>query len=382
MRSTLRRLIPDAAPVSNRERLRAAAGAFVGISLTGLLGSLAFRLDPSLPAMIAPMGASAVLLFAVPSSPLAQPWSILCGNIVSAFVGVTVALLVPDIFLASALAISLAIAAMMALRCLHPPSGAVALTAVLGGPAVHSLGYGFILWPVAGNSLILLILALVYNNATGRAYPHGLRLGKASHGTADPTPIQKIGFSSADLDEVLKEYDEVLDIDRDVLEMILRKTELRSWRRRALHLDCASVMSRDVVGVAPDDSLRHAHSLMRNRHFKALPVTNDRAEILGIVTQTDFLEKASWRNGRPSIGFLQRLRLILSGESAPNDTVKDIMTSPVRTVQPETAIEEAIIRFAEEGLHYLPVIDANGKMVGILSQSDVMVAMLADKAAA
>ncbi|MBO9108504.1 MULTISPECIES: HPP family protein [Agrobacterium] len=382
MRSTLRRLIPDAAPVSNRERLRAAAGAFVGISLTGLLGSLAFRLDPTLPAMIAPMGASAVLLFAVPSSPLAQPWSILCGNIVSAFVGVTVALLVPDIFLASALAISLAIAAMMALRCLHPPSGAVALTAVLGGPAVHSLGYGFILWPVAGNSLILLILALVCNNATGRAYPHGLRLGKASHGTADPTPIQKIGFSSADLDEVLKEYDEVLDIDRDVLEMILRKTELRSWRRRALHLDCASVMSRDVVGVAPDDSLRHAHSLMRNHHFKALPVTNDRAEIVGIVTQTDFLEKASWRNGRPSIGFLQRLRLILSGESAPNDTVKDIMTSPVRTVQPETAIEEAIIRFAEEGLHYLPVIDANGKMVGILSQSDVMVAMLADKAAA
>ncbi|MDX8322515.1 HPP family protein [Agrobacterium tumefaciens] len=382
MRSTLRRLIPDAAPVSNRERLRAAAGAFVGISLTGLLGSLAFRLDPTLPAMIAPMGASAVLLFAVPSSPLAQPWSILCGNIVSAYVGVTVALLVPDIFLASALAISLAIAAMMALRCLHPPSGAVALTAVLGGPAVHSLGYGFILWPVAGNSLILLILALVYNNATGRAYPHSLRFGKASHGTADPTPIQKIGFSSADLDEVLKEYDEVLDIDRDVLEMILRKTELRSWRRRALHLDCASVMSRDVVGVAPDDSLRHAHSLMRNRHFKALPVTNDRAEILGIVTQTDFLEKASWRNGRPSIGFLQRLRLILSGTSAPNDTVKDIMTSPVRTVQPETAIEEAIIRFAEEGLHYLPVIDANGKMVGILSQSDVMVAMLADKAAA
>ena len=236
MRSTLRRLIPDAAPVSHRERLRAATGAFVGILLTGLLGSLALRLDPTLPAMIAPMGASAVLLFAVPSSPLAQPWSILCGNLVSAFVGVTVALLVPDIFLASALAIGLAIAAMMALRCLHPPSGAVALTAVLGGPAVHGLGYGFLLWPVAGNSLILLALALAYNNATGRAYPHGLKLGKASHGTADPTPIQKIGFSSTDLDEVLKEYDEVLDIDRDDLETILRRTELRSFRRRALHL--------------------------------------------------------------------------------------------------------------------------------------------------
>lgn len=181
---------------------------------------------------------------------------------------------------------------------------------------------------------------------------------------------------------MLKEYDEFIDIDRDALETILRKTELRSYRRRALHLDCESVMSRDVVGVAPDDSLRHAHALMQSHHFKALPVTNDSAEIVGIVTQTDFLEKASWRNGRPSIGFLQRLRLILSGASAPNDTVKDIMTSPVKTVRPETPIEEAIIRFAEEGLHYLPVIDARGKMVGIVSQSDVMVAMLADKVAA
>lgn len=381
MRSTLRRLIPDVAPVSHKEKLRSALGALIGILLTGVVGSLALRFDPTLPVMIAPMGASAVLLFAVPSSPLAQPWSILCGNLVAAFVGVTVALLVSDIFVASALAISLAIAAMIALRCLHPPSGAVALTAVLGGPAVHSLGYGFLLWPVLGNSLILLLLALLYNNATGRPYPQGLKQAKTSHGTNDPSPIQKIGFSSADLDEVLKEYDEFLDIDRDRLETILRKTELRSWRRRALHLDISSVMSRDVVAVAPDDSLRHAHALMQNHHFKALPVTNDSAEIVGIVTQTDFLEKASWRNGRPAIGFLQRLRLIFSGASAPNDTVKDIMTSPVKTVQPETAIEEAIIRFAEEGLHYLPVIDANGKMVGIVSQSDVMVAMLADKAA-
>src|SRR5690606_25157052 len=213
MRSTLRRIIPDAAPVSNRERLRSATGAFVGILLTGILASFALRFDPTLPAMIAPMGASAVLLFAVPSSPLAQPWSILCGHFVSAFVGVTVALLVADPCLARALAISLAIAAMRALRCLHPPSGAVAVPALRGGPAIHGLGYGFLLWPVAGNSLILLALAVAYNNATGRAYPHGLKLGKAAHGTADPTPIQKIGFSSTDLDDVLKEYDEFIDID-------------------------------------------------------------------------------------------------------------------------------------------------------------------------
>jgi len=378
----LRRLLPETPPVSMKERLRAALGALVGILITGLLGTLALRADASLPALIAPMGASAVLLFAVPSSPLAQPWPVLCGNILAALVGVTVVLLVDDLFLASALAISVAIAVMMTFRCLHPPSGAIALTAVLGGPAIHELGYGFVLWPVAGNSMALVVLALIFNNLTGRPYPHAVRSVPTDHGTKDLPPVQRIGFTSADLDEVLKEYDEFLDIDRDDLETILRRTELKSYRRRAGHLDCASIMSRDVVAVAPDNTLKETHDLMRAHHFKALPVTNDQAEVVGIVTQTDFLDKARWTNGRPKIGFGQRLRLVLSGASAPNDTVKDIMTAPVRTVSPETPVADAMIIFAEEGLHYLPVTRENNKLVGILSQSDVLVAMLADKAAA
>ncbi|WHA39925.1 HPP family protein [Agrobacterium larrymoorei] len=381
MKTLLRLIVPETMPVSYKERMRAAVGALIGILLTGMLGYLTVGTTPALPALIAPMGASAVLLFAVPSSPLAQPWSILGGNIVSALIGVTIAALVPHVFTAAALAISIAIAAMISLRCLHPPSGAVALTAVLGGSAIHDLGYGFVLWPVAGNSIILLTAAVLFNNFTGRPYPHSIRPQPAGHGTKDPAPIERIGFSSADLDDVLKEYDQVLDIDRDDLETILRRTELRSYRRRATHLDCASIMSRDVVGVAPDDSLRNAHALMRGHHFKALPVTNDNAEVVGIVTQTDFLDKANWTNGRPSIGFLQRLRLIMGGRPAPNDTVKDIMTSPVKTVSPRTPIEDAIVIFAEQGLHYLPVIDANNKLAGIISQSDVLVGMLADKAA-
>jgi len=380
MRNLLRLIVPEAMPVSYKERFRSATGALIGILITGVIGHLAVGNSAALPALIAPMGASAVLLFAVPSSPLAQPWSILCGNIVSALVGVTVAMLVADPFIAAALAISIAIAAMMALRCLHPPSGAVALTAVLGGSAIHDLGYGFVLWPVAGNSIALLAVAIIFNNLSGRRYPHAMRPQPAGHGTKDPDPIQRIGFSSADLDDVLKDFDQVLDIDRDDLETILRRTELRSYRRRATHLDCASIMSRDVVGVAPDDALKTAHALMRNHHFKALPVTNDRAEVVGIVTQTDFLDKASWTNGRPTIGLLQRIRLIFSGRSAPNGTVKDIMTSPVKTVSPETPIEDAIIILAEQGLHYLPVVDDNNKLAGIISQSDVMVGMLADNA--
>jgi CBS domain-containing membrane protein len=380
MLSMLRRMLPDTQLVSKTERLRASSGALLGILITGLVAGLvaglAVGLDPALPALIAPMGASAVLLFAVPASPLAQPWSILGGNTVAAITGVSVSLLVADPFVAAALAIGIAIGLMMTLRCLHPPSGAIALTAVLGGPSIHDLGYTFVIWPVLGNSLALLALALLYNNVTGRRYPHRASLAPVDHRTRDPAPIQRIGFSSDDLDEVLKDYDAFLDIDRDDLESILRRTELRSYRRRAGDLTCKEIMSRDVVAVAPDESLRNAHVIMRSRHLKALPVTNDAAEVVGIITQTDFLDKPNWIKGEPTIGFRHRLRLIAQGASAANGTVKDIMTSPVKTIRPDASLSDAIIMFAEQGLHYLPAVAENRKMAGILSQSDVLIATL------
>lgn len=377
MRRGLLRFIPETGAISLRERLRSASGALLGVLLTGLCGWLMLRAGPSLPTLIAPMGASAVLLFAVPASPLAQPWSILGGNTVASLVGVTAAMLFTDPFVACAVAIGLSILIMMSLHCLHPPSGAVALTAVLGGPAIHDLGYGFVLWPVAGNSLALLVVALVFNNLTGRAYPHSMKTVPATHGTSDPPPAERFGFSSADLDEVLKEYDQFIDIDRDDLELILRRTELRSWRKRSGHMDCSAAMSRDVIAISPDASLKEAQQLLREHHIKALPVTDDNAQVVGIVTQTDILDKALWDRGVPRIGFRRRLQLALSGAPAPNGTVKDIMTSPVRTVTPDTWLSAAIVIFAEEGLHYLPVVSDRKRLVGIISQSDVLVAMIA-----
>ncbi|WP_204312672.1 HPP family protein, partial [Escherichia coli] len=77
----------------------------------------------------------------------------------------------PNPFVAASVAICVAIALMMSLRCVHPPSGAVALTAVLGGPGIHDLGFGFVLWPVGANTLAILTVALVFNNLVGRSYP-------------------------------------------------------------------------------------------------------------------------------------------------------------------------------------------------------------------
>ncbi|MCO5733757.1 HPP family protein [Rhizobium sp. SSA_523] len=376
-----RRLLPASQAFSLRERIRAPLGALLGIAVTAAFGALAVQQGQISPAIIAPMGASAVLLFAAPASPLAQPWSVLGGNGIAAAVGVAVTWLVPDQSLAAALAVSLAIAAMIACRCLHPPGGAVALTAVVGGPAVHDLGLSFVLWPVLGNSLLLLVSAMLYHRLTRGSYPHRQQPAVNRHATSDPAPLARIGFEPADLDEVLKDFDQYLDIDRDDLETILRRTELRSYRRRALHVTCESIMSRDVVAVGPDTSLREAHELMRRHHFRALPVTNEKAEVVGIVTQSDFLHKPRWVAGQPRIDIAQRLRLILSGATAPNDTVKDIMTAPVRTLRPETPLADAVILFAEGGLHDLPVVRESGKLAGILSQSDALVAMLQDRSA-
>jgi CBS domain-containing membrane protein len=131
----LRSFAPAPIAVSTTAQLRGCCGALIGILLTGLICTRAVGTGAT-PMLIAPMGASAVLLFAVPASPLAQPWSIIGGNIISALIGVTCARWISDPLVAAALAIG----AMSVLRCLHPSSGAVALTAVLAGPAVTEAG--------------------------------------------------------------------------------------------------------------------------------------------------------------------------------------------------------------------------------------------------
>jgi CBS domain-containing membrane protein len=376
-----RDFIPDQPLVSLHERLRSALGALIGILATGVISRLAVSDASALPVLIAPMGASAVLLFAVPSSPLAQPWSILGGNLVAALVGVTAALLVTDPFVAAALAIGCTIALMMSLRCVHPPSGAVALTAVLGGSAIRELGYGFVLWPVAANSVLLLATALVFNNLAGRSYPRGAR-PPASHNTKDLAPAARVGFSASaeDVDAALKKYDRVLDIGRDDLDAILHEAQIRAYGRLTNYATCGAIMSRDVIAIAPEAPLKEALALLREHHIKVLPVTDEKAHVVGIVTQTDLLDKAAWTETGPRLGFKHRVRLTLQRARAPNGSVEDIMTVPVRSIGPDTSIGEAAMRMADLGLHHLPVVGADEKLIGIVSQSDLIVALMANRA--
>lgn len=130
--------------------------------------------DPAgLSLLIGSFGASAVLLYGAPKSPLAQPRNLLGGHFLSALVGVTAHLALPDpAWLACAVAVAGAIALMHATKTLHPPGGATALIAVTGGPKIAALGYLYALVPALSGAAVMLVVALLANNlASRRRYP-------------------------------------------------------------------------------------------------------------------------------------------------------------------------------------------------------------------
>jgi len=147
-------------------------GAALGIAACALLSAAVFEpLETTL--LIGSFGASAVLVYAAIRSPLAQPRNLLGGHVLSALVGVACWKLFGETpWVAAALGVSLAIAAMLLTRTLHPPGGATALIAVIGGPKIHALGFLYALVPAGLGALVLLAVALVVNNlGRARKYP-------------------------------------------------------------------------------------------------------------------------------------------------------------------------------------------------------------------
>lgn len=379
----LRAFVPQPTTISRTERARAAAGAMVGLFVTFILSQIVTAMAGDVPAaLVAPMGASAVLLFCVPASPLAQPWSVIGGNTISALIGVACFKAVGNPMLAAPLAGAIAIGAMFLLRCLHPPSGAVALTAVLGGPAVHAAGFGFALMPVCLNSALIVLVALVYNNLTGRRYPHpqGSALRNA-HATKDPVPTARLGFTREDLDAVLARYGQVLDVSRDDLEDILLETEMRAFERRFGVITCAAIMSKDAVTVVPALPLDAAWHMLRRHRLHALPVLDAQRQVVGMIGQDDFLRHVGIDDYQTLRARLRGLLGHLLGIRAERPaTVAEIMQTAVQTVRHDEPIAVLVPAMSNRGLHHVPVVDGDGAFVGIVSQSDVLAALGAVRA--
>ncbi|MGX6998297.1 HPP family protein [Caballeronia sp. KNU42] len=360
----LNRLIPSSIPVSWSERIRSCAGALIGIAITGI-GIRSFGQSSGLvPFLVPPMGASAVLLFAVPASPIAQPWSFIGGNLISATIGVTCSQIISDPVLAAAAAIAFALWAMFTLRCMHPPSGAVALTAVLGGPGIHSLGYGYVLAPIAVQSLIMLACAIAYHALTGHRYPHA---NHESNAINNPGRARR-EISRDELESALRRRGELLDIDTDDLASLLQEVQTLAYVRSFSGLTCGDVMSRPVICISPKTSLNTARDILLRHRIKALPVTDESGRVIGIVTRADVrrLEETTGiaEGGSP------RLESWTVGDQ--ETLVHSLMTVTPETVEAKTLLVTVVPMFAKHGHHHIPVVDSHGRLVGMMTQADVV----------
>ena len=380
LRASLRSLIPTALGGDAQERIRSAVGALLGILITAVLTHKLLGPQASL-WLIAPMGASAVLLFAVPSSPLAQPWSIIGGNFVAAIVGVACWHALQDTLMAASAAIGIAIALMLVLRCLHPPSGAVALTAVLGGPSIHDLGMGFVLNPVMLNSVCLLGVAIAYNRLTGRNYPHRpLGMTAAQKRMRDTPPEERLGFTVGDLDNVLREYNQVIDIDRDDLQALFMQAEVAAYRRRFGEITCGDIMAREVISVEFATTLEDAWREMRTHGIKALPVLDRARRVIGIVTQADFMKSADLDVHDQVASRLRHfIRRTPGTHSDKPEVVGQIMSKQPQTAKEDTHVASLVPLLGGQGHSHIPIVDSERRLVGIVTPRDLIVALYRGK---
>ena len=158
--------------VDFREHFWTFLGSFTGIALIGAIHSGLFTDSDNL-FLIGSFGASSVLIYGIINSPLAQPRNLIGGHLICALVGVTISKLLPnEVWLSSALSVSVSIVLMQITKTLHPPGGATALIANIGSEKIKSLGYLFVISPVLSGVIILFLVAIFFNNRTShRTYP-------------------------------------------------------------------------------------------------------------------------------------------------------------------------------------------------------------------
>jgi CBS domain-containing membrane protein len=346
----LRRFAPILPGATARDRAFACLGAVVGIGLAGFVAALIHGDDEALPWIVAPMGASAVLLFAVPASPMAQPWPIIGGNSLSALTGFAVGQALGHGAVACGIGVGLAIGVMSATRSLHPPGGAAALTGVIGGGLVDPAGWWFPLAPVALDAVLLVAVGWAFHRLSGHPYPHRAAPETAAH---DPAPTARVGVRDEDLDAVLAGIGETFDIDRDDLRLLLTELELQVLARRHPELTCEEIMSRKVISVSRHAEPEMARQILLESGVRLLPVLDEAERPLGGIGLRELARK---RGGR---------------------TVEDLMTEPL-LVAPRDPAVKLTGPLTDGHRHAAMVVDpATGVLRGLVTQADLLAALAA-----
>src|SRR6478735_714971 len=346
-RSYVERFKPARSRLPLSERAHSALGGFVGLFATGLVMRAWLGSSEQVPLLIAPIGASTVLVFGVPASPLAQPWSVVGGNFMAALVGITAARAVSDHGYAAALAVACTIALTSIFRCLHPPAAAVALTAVIGGPAVSNAGYRFALIPVLLNSLLLVCVGLIFNALARRSYPHVAALPVSSHGTADAPPEFRVGFTEADIALAQERLGTPLDVEQTDLIALFRHVEEAAHRRLRGEIFCSEIMSRDLRTIHPDDSSQLAEARLREHKLRVLPIVDERGVLHGVLD-------------------------LATVAAVPAKKIRDLPSISFEVAKPDTPISQLFPLLSRGQVRAALVVDDESKLLGIITQTDLL----------
>ncbi|UMG92934.1 HPP family protein [Nocardioides sp. TF02-7] len=326
------------------EVARGALGALVGIVVAGATARVVPGGPDLLPFIVAPMGATAVLLFAVPASPLAQPWPVLGGNVVSTLIGLAAHVVVDDPLAAAAAGVGTAIGAMMLLRCLHPPGGACALLAATATPVIAEHGVAFAALPVAVNTLALLLVAAAVNNLTGHRYPH------RAPAPAEPAGGAELGIGTGDIEAAMARYAQRLDVLPADVAALVREAEEHALDRRLGSVPVERVMHTDVAVVRPFESIYRARTVIVQRRVKTLPVVDEDDRVVGVVSIIDLFTR----------------------DLVELETVETVMVGDVTTIPAATPVAELVPLMTRDGYKDVPVVDAEGRLAGIITRGDLI----------
>lgn len=356
------------------ERLKVALAAFIALFIVTYT-SMQLADMASTAVLLASMGASSVLLFGLPNSPLAKPWSFVGGHLISGTVGLLCSHLFTDLALMAAVTIGCVLFVMYLFECMHPPGGATALVPVIAS-ADTVLGYDFLLYPVALNVFVMLAVALLLQKfwlKQGMQKPS--QQYDPIHLHHDKSPLNRLGLQTEDLLSALNSFDTVIDISEQDLERLYHQAQLHAYQRKSGEIRCSDIMSRDLITVKPDTAVATAWQLLRKHKISMLPVVNDEQHLLGVISTVDFLKNLKVPHYWGLLRHVNQLLLRNKHSSQYKRNVADIMVSKLTVAHEHEHIAALVPVLSDQGLHHIPVLNAQQQLVGIITQSDLIAAL-------
>lgn len=342
-----------------RELLRATLGGLFGIGACALLIHVFASFGLMRLFLVAPLGASAVLVFAVPNSPLAQPWSAVVGNTVSALCGL-LALGFAGPQAAPLAAVAIAFAAMMLCRALHPPGGAVALFVGLSPQLAVEAGAAAIVVNVAVMTLALVGAGVVYHRFSGRKYP--FRTGFEQEAPVLP---QRLGLDKRELDDLLAAFRQTANLGAIDLARLLSAAEDEAVHHRFDGRTCGEAATDSGARLTRNAGLEDIVRTFRQSDAPVLAVVDASGMLMGLLHQRQAFE---------ALGDLARSRWPVRKVRAG-----DIMQRPERVLEREMPLGEAVVLLLRGKQDFLPVAE-KGRFMGLLSRAALLdVVLLVDR---